>query len=110
MLLLATLLLPLALAAAPSQNYINTAIARTIELGGATTTSQTQYSVKSVVDTPGDYILALSTSGDREVAAWWEVSVGGKAQIVSPSIQDGYVPSILLTGVELNDQVPSSQG
>jgi oligosaccharyltransferase complex subunit alpha (ribophorin I) len=91
MLLLAAFLIPLVLAA-PSQNYVNTAVARTIELGGATTSSQTQYSVKSLVDSPGDYWLALSSAGgDLTAAAWWEVSVGGKAQQAAQAVHDGSV-------------------
>lgn len=87
----AVLLLPLALAA-PAQNYLNTAIARTIELGGATTSTQTQYSVKALRDSPGEYYLALgSATGGGQVAAWWEVSVGGKAVVVEPVLEDGYV-------------------
>lgn len=96
MLILAALILPFALAAAPSRNYINTAVARTIELGGATSVSQTQYSVKALTDTPGDYWLALSTSGEARVtAAWWEVSVGGKAQVVQQVLEDGYVSQLM---------------
>jgi hypothetical protein len=64
--------------AAPPQNFINTAIARTVELGGATTQVTTQYNVKAVTDSPGEYWLALAGEGDEE-PAWWEVMVGGKA-------------------------------
>jgi len=73
------LLLPLAFAISPPpQNYVNTAIARTIELGGATTSVTTQYNIKSTTDAPGEYFLALA--GDRsEEPAWWEVMIGGKA-------------------------------
>jgi oligosaccharyltransferase complex subunit alpha (ribophorin I) len=77
--LLPLLWTPYALAAAlsPSSNYINTAVARTIELVGATTQVTTQYNVKSITDNPGEYYLALAGTGDDE-PAWWEVSVGGK--------------------------------
>jgi oligosaccharyltransferase complex subunit alpha (ribophorin I) len=88
MLALALFLLPLSLAA-PSHNFLNTAIARTIELGGATTSSQTQYSVKALSDAPGLYHLALSTSRGKEVADWWEVSVGGKAQVLRKEVEEG---------------------
>ncbi|WVR04659.1 hypothetical protein IAU60_001670 [Kwoniella sp. DSM 27419] len=62
---------------APPQSYVNTAIARTVELGGLTTLVTTQYNVKSTADGPGEYWLALAGEDD-EVPAWWEVSVGGK--------------------------------
>lgn len=75
---LSLLLLPLIYAAKVPQTYINTAIARTIELGGATTQLTTQYNVKALTDGPGDYILALAGEGDEE-PSWWEVSVGGKS-------------------------------
>ena len=74
------LLLPLSFAAftPPPQTFINTLIARTIELGGATTQVTTQYNVKSSVDGPGNYYLTLAGDRDEE-PAWWEVTVGGKA-------------------------------
>lgn len=75
--LVAPLLAPLALALSPPANYINTAIARTVELIGATTQVTTQYNVKSTADSPGEYFLALAGAGDQE-PAWWEVTVGGK--------------------------------
>ena len=75
--LLPLFLAPLAYAIAPPANFINTAIARTVELVGATTQITTQYNVKSVVDAPGDYYLALAGEGDEE-PAWWEVNVGGR--------------------------------
>ncbi|EIW71206.1 hypothetical protein TREMEDRAFT_71088 [Tremella mesenterica DSM 1558] len=77
------LLLPIALlvslvqATSPPQNYINTAIARTVELGGATTSITTQYNIKSLIDDPSEYWLALAGSGDLE-PAWWEVKLGGQ--------------------------------
>ncbi len=71
--------LPLALALpTPPQNFINTAIARTVELGGATTQVTTQYNVKATKDGPGEYHLALAGERDEE-PAWWEVMIGGKA-------------------------------
>jgi oligosaccharyltransferase complex subunit alpha (ribophorin I) len=66
-----------ALALSPPSNYINTAVARTVELVGSTTQITTQYNIKSTTDQPGDYFLALAGTGDDE-PAWWEVSVGGK--------------------------------
>ena len=80
---LTLLFLPLALALSPPpQNYVNTAIARTVELGGAATQVTTQYNIKSTSDAPGDYWLALAGDGDMR-PAWWEVLVGGKAVEVS---------------------------
>ncbi|CAK9779343.1 putative oligosaccharyltransferase alpha subunit [Cutaneotrichosporon oleaginosum] len=64
-------------AAAP-QEYVNTAVARTVELGGSTTLVTTQYNVKALNADPGSYILALAASGQPE-PAWYEVLVGGKA-------------------------------
>lgn len=79
MLLATALLLPLALALSPPpQTYVNTAIARTVELGGATAQVTTQYNIKATADEPGEYHLALSGDGD-DIPAWWEVAIGGKA-------------------------------
>jgi oligosaccharyltransferase complex subunit alpha (ribophorin I) len=93
-LLLALLLLPFSLAA-PASNFLNTAIARTVELEGATTSVTTQYNVKSLVDGPGEYWLALSGKGGKE-PAWWEVLVGGKAvegaRLLPAASSDGWVP------------------
>ncbi|KAK1921625.1 Ribophorin I, partial [Papiliotrema laurentii] len=70
--------LSVALAAAlPPQNFVNTAIARTVELGGSVTHVTTQYNVKALVDGPGEYHLALGGDGDPE-PAWWEVLIAGK--------------------------------
>lgn len=77
-------LIPLALittvlgASVPAQNFVNTAIARTVELGGAITQVTTQYNVKALVDSPGEYHLALGGEEDA-LPAWWEVSIAGKA-------------------------------
>ncbi|OCF32578.1 oligosaccharyltransferase complex subunit alpha (ribophorin I) [Kwoniella heveanensis BCC8398] len=92
----ATASLPLALAAlsAPPQEYVNTAIARTIELGGLTTQVTTQYNIKALSDVSvnaadsgagrkgngaraGEYWLALAEEDGLE-PAYWEVSIGGK--------------------------------
>lgn len=67
--------LTFSLAISVPQNYINTAIARTVELVGATTQITTQYNIKAGVDAPGLYHLALDGS---EEPAWWEVTVNGK--------------------------------
>jgi oligosaccharyltransferase complex subunit alpha (ribophorin I) len=61
----------------PAQNFLNTAVARTVELGGATTSITTQYNVKAQTDAPGSYHLALANEGEEE-PAWWEIQVGGK--------------------------------
>ncbi|TYJ56949.1 hypothetical protein B9479_002395 [Cryptococcus floricola] len=72
-------LLPLAVALAPPpQVFVNTAIARTLELAGATTHVTTQYNIKALVDAPGEYHLALAGDGDL-IPAWWEVAIAGKA-------------------------------
>ena len=70
-------LLALAKALSPPQSFVNTAIARTVELGGATTSVNTQFNVKANVDGPGDYWLALAGDGQPE-PAWWEVKVAGQ--------------------------------
>ena len=57
--------------------YINTAISRTVELGGATSTMTTQLNVKSLSDSPGEYYLALGQR-EGEEGAFWEVNVGGR--------------------------------
>ncbi len=66
--------------AAP-QHFVNTAVARTVELGGSTTLVTTQYNVKALSNDPGPYILALGGAGEPE-PAWYEVLVGGKAVAV----------------------------
>lgn len=60
------------------QSFVNTAVARIVELGGSTATITTQYNVKALVDDPGPYILALGGK-NSEVPAWYEVQIGGKA-------------------------------
>lgn len=74
---LSLLLLPVLALAAPAANFLNTAVARTVELGGSTTSVTTQYNVKSLVDGPGEYWLPL-VGTEGEEPAWWEVNVGGK--------------------------------
>jgi oligosaccharyltransferase complex subunit alpha (ribophorin I) len=85
-----------ATALSPPSNYVNTAIARTVELVGATTQFTTQYNAKSTTDSPGDYYLALGGTGDDE-PAWWEVSVGG--QEVEVKHVDGYVNQVVVQGL-----------
>lgn len=71
-------LLPISLAASlPPQNYVNTAVARTVELGGSITQVTTQFNIKALEDGPGEYHLALAGEQDS-VPAWWEILVGGK--------------------------------
>jgi oligosaccharyltransferase complex subunit alpha (ribophorin I) len=78
--LLPLLWAPLALALSPPSNFINTAVARTIELVGSTTQITTQYNIKSTSNTPGEYHLALAGVGEDE-PAWYEVTVGGQEVI-----------------------------
>lgn len=59
------------------QSFTNTAIARTIELGGSTHAVTTQYNVKALVDNPETYVLALGRAGDAP-PAWYEVLVAGQ--------------------------------
>lgn len=66
--------------AAP-QVFVNTAVARTVDLGRSTTLVTTQYNVKALSDDPGPYILALGADGEAE-PAWYEVLVGGKVVAV----------------------------
>jgi oligosaccharyltransferase complex subunit alpha (ribophorin I) len=81
--------LSVALAAAlPPQNFVNTAIARTVELGGSVTHVTTQYNVKALVDGPGEYHLALGGDGDPE-PAWWEVLIAGKPAEELEAVSDG---------------------
>ena len=80
--IISLVLLPLSLALAPPQNFVNTAVARTIELGGAIAQSTTQYNVKATKDSPGTYHLALAGEGDVD-PAWWEVTVDGKPAEIS---------------------------
>ncbi|KAL1408707.1 dolichyl-diphosphooligosaccharide--protein glycosyltransferase subunit 1 [Vanrija albida] len=63
---------------ATPQSFVNTAVARTVELGGATSLVTTQYNAKALVDNPGAYVLALGGQG-APPPAWYEVLVGGKA-------------------------------
>ena len=94
--LLPLLWAPLALALSPPANYINTAIARTIELVGSTTQITTQYNIKSTSNTPGEYYLALAGVGEDE-PAWYEVTVGGQ-EVIGKTVK-AYVP-LLYTGKE----------
>jgi len=59
------------------QSFINTAVARTVELGGSTASVTTQYNVKALVDDPESYILALGGKGE-DAPAWYEIQVGSK--------------------------------
>jgi len=82
-------LLPIVLAAtSPAQNFVNTAVARTVELGGLISQITTQYNVKALVDGPGEYHLALAGEGDVE-PAWWEVLVGGAPVEALETVSDG---------------------
>ncbi|TXT10813.1 hypothetical protein VHUM_02318 [Vanrija humicola] len=64
--------------ASTPQSFVNTAVARTVELGGATSLVTTQYNAKALVENPGAYVLALGGAG-APAPAWYEVLVGGKA-------------------------------
>ncbi|KAK8847450.1 hypothetical protein IAR55_005308 [Kwoniella newhampshirensis] len=87
------LILPLALGLSPPpQTFVNTAIARTVELGGATTHVTTQYNIKATADGPGEYHLALAGEGDEE-PAWWEVAIGGKP-VEGVTILDDAAPTV----------------
>ncbi|ORY30341.1 Ribophorin I [Naematelia encephala] len=91
-------LLPFAFALGPPPSFVNTAIARTVELGGATTQITTQYNVKANTDGPGEYWLALGGEKEDE-PAWWEVQVGGKVvsdvQVISSSETNG-APTVVV--------------
>lgn len=71
------LLSALSSAASPPPTYENTAITRTVTLGGSISTITTLYNVKALTDSPGDYELALGGKGEDE-PVWWEVLIGGK--------------------------------
>jgi len=86
--LLPLLLAPLAAALSPPANYINTAVARTVELVGSTTQITTQYNIKSTTNNPGEYYLALSGRNEEE-PAWYEVTVGGKE--IEAKVVNAYV-------------------
>jgi len=88
--LLPLLWAPLALGLTPPANYINTAVARTIELVGSTTQITTQYNIKSTSNTPGEYYLALAGVGE-DGPAWYEITVGGK-EVIGKTIK-AYVSS-----------------
>lgn len=79
-------LLPLALADAARphleagicpQSFINTAVARVVELGGSTAKITTQYNAKALVSSPESYVLALAGK-NQEVPAFYEIQVAGK--------------------------------
>ncbi|WRT64738.1 uncharacterized protein IL334_001672 [Kwoniella shivajii] len=85
------------------QTYINTAIARTIELGGLTTQVTTQYNIKPTDNNPGEYFLALAGEKD-ELPAWWEVSLGGKK--LEGRLVDDISPTVAIDlGTTKKDQV-----
>jgi len=87
--LISASILPIVLAAtSPAQNFVNTAVARSVELGGLVSQITTQYNVKALVDGPGEYHLALGGEGDSE-PAWWEVSVGGVVVQELEPVSDG---------------------
>lgn len=91
-------LAPLALASFEGgvpQSFINTAIARTIELGGSTHVVTTQYNVKALVDNPETYVLALGKEGD-EPPAWYEVLVAGQPvqNVVTDNVEGSVAPRV----------------
>lgn len=59
------------------QSFLNTAVARTVELGGSTATVTTKYNVKALVNDPESYVLALAGK-DQDAPAWYEIQVGSK--------------------------------
>lgn len=74
--------------AAP-QSFINTAVARTVELGGSTTQVTTKYNVKALSDSSGEYVLALGAAGAAP-PAWFEVLVDGKPAVgVTAGVLEG---------------------
>lgn len=76
--------------AAPRPSFQNTAISRTVELGGGTTGVTTQLNVKALSDAPGEYYLALAGSARAgEEARWFEVQVGGKVVTGEEVVEDG---------------------
>jgi oligosaccharyltransferase complex subunit alpha (ribophorin I) len=94
------LLAGLAFAAPRSDAYINSAIARTVELGGATTSVTTQFNIKSLSDAPGEYHLALARSKGEE-GPFWEISVGGKkVEGLQVDFIDGYVCACTAGGIK----------
>jgi oligosaccharyltransferase complex subunit alpha (ribophorin I) len=59
------------------QTFVNTAVARIVELGGSTVAVKTQFNVKALIDDPEVYVLALGGE-NNEVPAWLEVQVDSK--------------------------------
>ncbi|OJT10161.1 Dolichyl-diphosphooligosaccharide--protein glycosyltransferase subunit 1 [Trametes pubescens] len=98
-LILSALVLPLCASAANS--FENTAIVRTVELGGALVHVTTTYAVKALEDGSSVYTLAL---GEQEHAhtSWLEAKLKGQAEVL-PLEDFGYHPDsgVFLYTVEL---------
>lgn len=87
-LILSALVLPLCVSAANS--FENTAIVRTVELGGALVHVTTTYAVKALEDGSSIYTLAL---GEQEHAhtSWLEAKLKGQSEVL-PLEDFGYHP------------------
>jgi oligosaccharyltransferase complex subunit alpha (ribophorin I) len=59
-------------------HFENTAIVRTVELGGSLTYSSTTYAVKAVKDDVSAYIVSLSES-EYAVTSWIQAKVKGQS-------------------------------
>ncbi|KAL1944192.1 hypothetical protein VTO73DRAFT_3377 [Trametes versicolor] len=98
-LILSALVLPLCVSAANS--FENTAIVRTVELGGALVHVTTTYAVKALEDGSSIYTLAL---GEQEHAhtSWLEAKLKGQSEVL-PLEDFGYHPDsgVFLYTVEL---------
>lgn len=66
-------------ALASSQSFENTAIVRTVELGGSVVHVTTTYAIKSLTGASNIYTIAISHD-EREHTSWLEAKVKGQQQ------------------------------
>lgn len=65
--------------ASPSQSFENTAIVRTVDLGGAVVHVTTTYAIKATQPGSKVYTIALGAE-EKEKTSWLEVKVKGQQQ------------------------------
>jgi len=96
---LSTIVLGLAL---PSwASFENTAVVRSIDLGGSLVYTTSTYNVKALEDGSNVYVFAL-TEKERETTSWMEARVKGHSAPLSlenHGLSDEYVPDLMLSVV-----------
>ena len=96
---LSTIVLGLAL---PSwASFENTAVVRSIDLGGSLVYTTSTYNVKALEDGSNVYVFAL-TEKEQETTSWMEARVKGQSAPLSlenHGLSDEYVPDLISVGV-----------